>query len=458
MVCHIFVKAHTFATNAAKNLTVLVMPVALACGPSPTAKPPEHGKPTVDAFAICEAQVLGVMAVDPRIAARGATPDANAIHHVAMGAILAEDPTIAMEGDRPDVLSFGLRARALAAATTTFSPCKTMGGLEVELVARFLAAETFRLTSERDLPGSASTLLSALAATWRAPDGNDAGRHDEWLARRIQEIAQTVDKGTLTVAELQDLDDSLDPLERELESQPKSRAALLAMRLGIQRVTAAAPSDRWSSVAQSLAELAGTHLSAETLLALLGTEAKLLAAEIAQLVGVKLTDDVAARAGEILTAPPLACHTVAAGSTLRAFEPPEERAFDCVLRARTVAAHTADENLEVLVAMHDAIVTAAWAVVIARGGDARAIALAAPKRIAPMPPTLEGKLMRFATVHPASAITRALSIEWIMRNGLAEAALRADAWRTFGDAPLDIVERELHPRPREQNRLRQSGG
>ena len=38
-----------------------------------------------------------------------------------------------------------------------------------------------------------------------------------------------------------------------------------------------------------------------------------------------------------------------------------------------------------------------------------------------------------------------------MRNGLGEAALRADAWRSFGDAPLDIVERELHPQRREKS-------
>ncbi|HEY2366574.1 MAG TPA: hypothetical protein VGH87_09320, partial [Polyangiaceae bacterium] len=129
----------------------------------------------------------------------------------------------------------------------------------------------------------------------------------------------------------------------------------------------------------------------------------------------------------------------------------EERAFDCVVRSRIVDAHTADEMLGVLLAMHDAVVAGAWALVFARGGDATTIALAAPKLVAPLGPTSSGKLTRFAVTHPTEAISRALSIEWIMRNGLADAALRADAWRTWGDAPLDIVDRELHPQRREKS-------
>ena len=103
--------------------------------------------------------------------------------------------------------------------------------------------------------------------------------------------------------------------------------------------------------------------------------------------------------------------------------------------------------------MHDAIVAAAWAVIYARGGDATTIALGAPRPIAPLSPTIEGKLTRFAITHPVETITRALSIEWIMRSGLNDAAMRADAWRNFGDAPLDVIDRELHPMRREKQRF-----
>jgi hypothetical protein len=101
--------------------------------------------------------------------------------------------------------------------------------------------------------------------------------------------------------------------------------------------------------------------------------------------------------------------------------------------------------------MQDVLIGGAWAVILARGGDDAALALAAPKPSVTMTPTVEGRLMRFAATHPVEAITRALSVEWLMRKGLGEAALRAEAWKAFGDAPLDVVDREVHPQRHERN-------
>ena len=164
-----------------------------------------------------------------------------------------------------------------------------------------------------------------------------------------------------------------------------------------------------------------------------------------------MTEEIAARAADLVLAPDATCRAPFTGSKMRALGPPEERAFDCTMRTRIIDAHTAEENLNVLVAMHDAVVAGGWALVFARGGDATTIALAAPRLIAPLSPTASGKLTRFAATHPIEAISRALSIEWIMRNGLGEAALRADAWKNFGDAPLDVIDRELHPQRREKS-------
>jgi hypothetical protein len=63
----------------------------------------------------------------------------------------------------------------------------------------------------------------------------------------------------------------------------------------------------------------------------------------------------------------------------------------------------------------------------------------------PLAPTAEGKLTRLAAVAPVELISRALAIEWLLRKGLADAGLRSQTWQTFGDAPLGIIERELHP-------------
>ena len=442
---------------------------AAACGgTTPTtvtahAQKPNHTE--IDQFVADEDRLLSVMAAsDARIAARGITIDPASLHHATMGAILAEDPSLAMEGDRPDVFSFDVRGRAIEGAAGLVARWKTppedvLGtrpALELELLGRFVASEKLRLASERDLPRSASGLLGALATTWRTPEVKDVGDRDEWLARRIGEVTKSFAPKSLTADERDELEDAVDPLEHLLEGFPKSRAALVELRVAVQRVDLAEkPRDRWDVVSARLAADTGMKLSAETLLAFLVTEAKSVRDEIDKLVGVKLTEDVAARAADLVLAanpnPGGTCRAPFTGSKMRALGPPPERAFDCTMRTRFIDAHTADENFDVLVAMHDAVVAAAWALVYARGGDATTIALATPKLVAPLAPTASGRLTRFAVTHPVEAISRALSIEWVMRNGLGEAALRADAWRTWGDAPLDIVDRELHPQRREKS-------
>ncbi|HEX4513744.1 MAG TPA: hypothetical protein VH054_09415 [Polyangiaceae bacterium] len=446
-----------------KKFALIVM---VACGGTtpmtpgnvPKAKQ-NHGE--IDQFVADEDRIASVMAAaDARIAARGIAADPASLHHATMGAILAEDPSLAMEGDRPDVLSFDVRARAIDAAAGTLARWKTppedvLGtrpALEMELLGRFIASEKLRLASERELPRSATILFGALAKTWRTPDAKDVGDQDDWLARRFAEVTKSLGPKSLTADERDELDDALDPLEHLLEGFAKSHAALVELRLAVQRVDLAnRPRDRWDVVSARLAVDTGSKLSSETLLAFLSTEAKSLRDEIDKLVGVKLTEDVAARAADVVLAPDGTCRAPFTGSKMRALGPPEERAFDCTMRARIITARTADENFDVLVAMHDAVVAASWALVFARGGDAEAIALGTPHLLAPLSPTASGKLTRFAATHPVEAISRALSIEWIMRNGLGDAALRAETWKNWGDAPLDIVEREVHPQRREKS-------
>ena len=434
-----------------------------ACG-APTVsveRPHPHAAPTLDRFLADEEHVLALLAAaDARIAARGVEPDPVTLHHTVMGGVIAEDQSLGMQGDRPDVLSFGVRARALDAAKVvvdkwTIPPDAgaklSRPDLEVELLGRMITSEKLRLASERDLPRAAGVLFAALAATWRAPDVKDAQSRDEWLARRIGEVEATLASQSLTIAERDALDDALDPLEHAMEGMPKSGAALVQLRLAVGRVDVALrPRDRWSAVSAEVVADTGMKLSADTLVAFLGTVTALLKREIDALVGVKVTEEIAARAAESLFGTIERCDArLAAPSRIRALEPPPERAFDCAIIARTIAARTADDVLVVLLAMHDAVVAATWAVITARGGDATAIALAAPKLLAPLAPTEEGKLARFAATRPVEAIARALAIEWVMRNGLGEAVMRAEGFRAFGDAPIDVVDREVHPHARD---------
>jgi hypothetical protein len=460
----------------------------VACGTAgaPRARSAPHeakaSRAELERFLGDENRLLALVAsTDARVVARGVAEDDATLEHAAMGAILAEDTTLVMEPgppDRPDLFSFAARGRALDGAAAILArwqtppadpdPASTLEpGLEVELLGRFVASEKLRLADERGLPRSASTLLGAIAATWRTPGPLQSGKgpdmkalaaRDEWLARRLGEVTQSLAPRSLTGLEREELEDALDPLEHAVgDALPKSRQALLDVRLAVQNLDPAPKGpDRWAAVSARLAADTGTRLSPDTLLALFAQEARLVRGEIDKLVGVEVTDDVVSRAAGLLLAPPEACRAANFASRMRALQPPPERSLGCALRARVAAAQSSAEMLGVLVAMHEAIVTAAHALVFARGGDDAAVALAAPKAIAPMSPTDEGRLDRFAAVHPVEAIARALSIEWLMRGGMAEAALRARAWSAFGDAPLDVIDRELHPHPREKSHLRQS--
>ena len=150
-----------------------------------------------------------------------------------------------MEGDRPDVLSFDVRARALDAAAATLARWKT----PPEDVARHAAGA-------RDGAARAVRRVGEIAARERAaifraraaicsarsrprgahPNLKDAGERDDWLARRIAEVTKSLAPKSLTADERDELDDALDPLERLLEASRKSRAALVELRLAVQRV------------------------------------------------------------------------------------------------------------------------------------------------------------------------------------------------------------------------------
>ena len=464
---------------APRAATLLLLAGLAACGgPSTAARsteqprtPADHAE--LDRFIADEDRFLLVLAAaDPRIAARtGKEPSEEALRRAALGALLAEDTTAAVEGNRTDVLSFEVRAHSLEGAAKLLASWKVppsdpegtaQPGLELELMGRMLASEKARLKDERELPRSAGQLLRGIASAWHAAsDAKQLSERDGWLSSRLAQIAQSLSPRSLTLVERDDLDDAIDPLERIVtDAMPKSQAALVRLRLAVQNMeTGATGPDRWPAIAERLQTDSGSRLSAETLLALFGTQTKALEQEMGQLVGVKVTDEQFARAAGLLVAEPAVCHPPRPiPSRVRALASPSERSFRCGLLGRVIAAKTADDELDVLTAMHTATVVGAWAVMLARGADRSTLPLAAPKSLAFLAPDAEARLLRLATTRPVMAIEHALAVEWLMRQGLAQASLRAQAWQSFGDAPLDVIERELHPVARPRNALRETHG
>ncbi|HEX7600180.1 MAG TPA: hypothetical protein VF316_01200, partial [Polyangiaceae bacterium] len=455
---------------------LLAAAVAIAaCGPaapvrprprSPAVEDDARAKAKLAAFYADETRILGILsAADPRIARRAhVEPDETELRKAAVGAILAEDADVAVDSGHTDIFSFEVRARALAAArkmiasyTEPLADPNVGDGkrpeLERQLLDRLLATEELRLAEERKLPRSAASLLRGLASTWVPPRTKDElSARDPWLAARLGRIEPTLTPGSLRPAERDDLDDAIDPLERAVfgvnaaDAYPLAHAAMTRLRIVAQG--AGGPDrkeSRWDAVGPALAVEVGTKLSPETLARLLAGTAAALEAEAKRLIGTTMTSErLVTEADALLGAMP-ACPTPPGGSRLRRMDPPPERQFYCAITAMTLKATRADEQQALFLYAHTALVVAQWALAVASGADATKPATEQARPLTFLPPDREQRLLRFASTRPVEAIARGLAIEWLFRDGVAPARVRASAWLEFGDVPMDILERDLRP-------------
>ena len=413
-----------------------------------------------------ETRILAIVgAADPRIARRAhMEPDETELRKAAVGAILAEDTDVAMDSGHTDIFSFDVRGRALGAArkilatyTEPLADPNVGDGkrpeLERQLMDRFLSTEELRLAEERKLPRSAASLLRGLALTWVPPSTKEQlAARDPWLAARLGRIEPTLTPGSLRPAERDDLDDAMDPLERAVfgvnaaDAYPLSHAAMTRLRIVAQG--AGGPDrkeSRWDAVAPALAVEVGTKLSAETLARVFAGTATALDVELKRLVGTAVTNDNLVTQADALLGPAAQCPTPPGGSRLRRMDPPPEREFYCAVAAMTLKATKADEQQALFLYAHTALVVAQWAIAVASGTDAAKPATEQARPLTFLPPDREQRLLRFASTRPVEAIARGMAVEWLFREGVAAARIRASAWLEFGDAPFDLLERDLRP-------------
>ena len=137
-----------------------------------------------------------------------------------------------------------LSAKALAAKLPESKDPPTRDwALEHAALSRLIDEEIARVTEERDLPRSASSLIDAVTMT--LTDGGDMARRDRWLASRLTLVAQKQRELPLGGALRVELDDSLDPLEKKTGGYPGALAALSLLRGALeetQGMSAAGPS------------------------------------------------------------------------------------------------------------------------------------------------------------------------------------------------------------------------
>ena len=442
--------------RVAASLASLVL---LACGSStvaPARTPPggpsaqeERDRASVEALAHAEGTTIDwLSAADPRLAARTNTTAAHdVLERIGTDAVLAEDATARIRGSSLDLFSFTGRARALdeaakaVAAVSDALPDRAPPGgaidrprMERELLARLVAEEQARLEDERALGAGAGALVRGVLSTWTPPAvPQDWPERDAWIAKHLLEIRDSLKDSRPLTGPL-DLDVSLDPLERLLPPMqfPRGAAAMAEVRVALEedmrRVPPIVASDR-------IARGATAHLGTAVDPPRLPEVCARVLAQLGDVAGKALEAAgsgraaIEARARELLMVerpcPPV--H----GSRVRSIGPPPERAAVCgVLRAYAEESSPAIA----LVALHDDVLLASAAVTTSPAP--RTGLLSHPDD------DVVERLERAARERPIASIAVVLAAEMLYADP-ASAQSRIDAWRAFGDAPLDVVKREI---------------
>ncbi len=317
--------------------------------------------------------------------------------------------------------------------------------LERELVVRAVREERYRYERERELPRAASDLVRATIAAFKgAPSTDSSKAHARWITRRLDEVRASLRSGPLSAMELAELEDALDPLERDALLEVNAVIARLRVDLEAQpRAPSRAPD------ARAIERSVGAHLGTSFPLTVIRSrleraEASMRDAVRAQAARMSTEEGRAAeRAAEQLLFTASRCGAAGIPSQMRRALPSPERALVCASVRAVADARNDTDALAALIALHDEMSVALWAIAMGSLGMDGDTAQRSYKLMSATPPERSVRWVRLAAVRPATAIGAGLGAEMLARRGVSEAPRIARAWGAFGDAPLDIVEREV---------------
>jgi hypothetical protein len=417
-------------------------------GPRAPGPPPIDEAKRVASFVRLEDEAISwFAAADPRLAARASGPPTDEVlKQIGTEAVLAEDATAVIHGGSLDLFAFRARASALEQAAhriAGFDDPLPDGGppdgaiarpkLERELLERVIAEEQVRAAEEAKLGDASGDLVRAIVSTWTLPAvPEEWPLRDAWVSKHLLEIRDSLRQGQPLTGP-RDLDVELYPLERLLAPLqfPRGSAAIAELRVGLDQDMRTVPT---LVVPERVAFGAKVHLGVAVNAASLASRFAQTAARLHDLAAAALEASgdgrpaIEARARQLLLVE-RPCPAVPA-TRVRSMGPPPERAAICgILRAlMEEPVHAA-----ALVALHDDVLLAAAAVTASP--PPRTGLLSHPED------DLVDALRRAARERPVPAIGVGLAAELLYARPGEDARLRA--WRSLGEAPLDVVEREI---------------
>jgi hypothetical protein len=128
------------------------------------------------------------------------------------------------------------------------------------------------------------------------------------------------------------------------------------------------------------------------------------------------------------------CGSANLASPVRTMRPPPERELICGMLRTLVVSLNKPQHWPALMALHDEIVVGIWSLPPLMQSSRHT------HLMADLPDDQIDRLRRVAAARPALPLGVALAVDILLRGDLLQ---RASAWLAFGDAPLDIIEREV---------------
>jgi len=388
-----------------------------------------------------------------------ASPSFSAWEAARIDELAAVDRRLALrmrrEPTEVDLFSFDARSLRLeAVARRVASPPRgsERDSKEVEILSRLIAEERARVDEERQLPRSGSELVRGVVATWTTPSSvKDLREYDAWVSSKIDEVlaslAPAASAGSLRSVEITELEDALDPLERlaEPSGYPGTQGTIARLRVALGTSRAAASKGMgWEALHQRLLLHLGVGESESVLREELAqTEGRLRAEAGAALTAAGEADArLARRSSEALVLAEGGCQGQGGASPVRGFAPPPDRSFVCSALHQMADARP-EADVRTLLALHDAVTVATWAFAIHVDDVDPVEAPHGRSLLSDVPPERVGRLVRLAAVRPLACIAVARMATILEAKEGDERRARATRWIAYGDAPLDIVARDV---------------
>ena len=295
--------------------------------------------------------------------------------------------------------------------------------------------------------------MRALVLSWPSIQSPSDQRATESLvAWRIDQVRGSLAPNALSALERDDLLDALDGLAQATERAPSPHAesAVRRLREELEKMRVAPLEIRgWPDIQGPLrAHLGIVSGDAKLRTAFEGAKEKLRAQiDVAfGVVGADVAEDIRRLAAARLARSP-DCPTTPSIGGMRLLAPPPERAWACAAVHAAARGDTETEELTSLVVLHDLVCIGAWSLDLhteMRDPDG------ARKRsplLSRVDDARSALLLREAATHPVGPIGGAATIVLLLAAGPAHLRERALLWRDFGDAPLDVVMREVFQAP-----------